>query len=111
MRHLVSALAPYGPYLRGASPGLPFRWSVETLERGLNFTLTTSIGAIDLLGEITGCGSYENLFADTILLNLFNVPCRCVTLARLIQLKRAAGRPRDLDVIAELEAIQEEQTK
>jgi hypothetical protein len=37
---LVAALALLDPYLRGAPPGLPFRWSVETLKGGLNFTLT-----------------------------------------------------------------------
>ena len=49
---LVSALRPHSPYLRGAPPGLPFEWSTATIERGLNFTLTTAIGDIDLLGEI-----------------------------------------------------------
>jgi len=41
-------------------------------------------------------------------LKIFGIECRCVTLPRLILLKRAAGRPRDLDAIAELEAILEE---
>ena len=49
---LVAALKPYSPYLRGAPPGLPFDWSEATIERGLNFTLTTALGDIDLLGEI-----------------------------------------------------------
>ena len=31
------------------------------IERGLNFTLTTAIGDVDLLGEITGGGDYEAL--------------------------------------------------
>ena len=48
---LVATLAPYEPYLRGAPPGLPFRWDVATIQRGLNFTLTTSLGALDILGE------------------------------------------------------------
>ena len=39
---IVSALAPQDPYLRGAPKGLPFRWDVTTLSRGLNFTLTTA---------------------------------------------------------------------
>ncbi len=108
LERLVRALAPYGPYLRGAPPGLPFRWSVETLRNGLNFTLVTSLGAIDLLGEIAGGGVYERLIDHSILLSLFGTQCRCVNLQRLIQLKRAAGRPRDLEAIAELEVIHEE---
>jgi len=49
---VVAAIGPFQPYLRGAPPGLPFLFDRETLRRGLNFTLTISIGAIDLLAEI-----------------------------------------------------------
>lgn len=111
LARLVAVLAPYAPYLRGAPSGLPFRWSVETLRNGLNFTLTTTLGEIDLLGEIAGSGNYENLLQDSIMLRIFGIDCRCVTLRRLILLKRAAGRPRDFDAIAELEAILEESGK
>ena len=31
---LVASLAPHQPYLRGAPPGLPFRWDAETVQRG-----------------------------------------------------------------------------
>jgi hypothetical protein len=54
---LAQALADYKPYLRGAPPGLPFHWDTQTLRRGLNFTLTTTLGPVDLLGEIPGGGS------------------------------------------------------
>ena len=75
---------------------------------GLNFTLTTKLGAIDLLGEIAGGGSYENLLPFTIDLELFGVECKCLELEKLIETKRAAGRPRDFEAIAELEALREE---
>ena len=52
-------MGPLKPYLRGAPPGLPFRFDADTLSRGLNFTLTTSLGWIDLLGEITGGGRFD----------------------------------------------------
>jgi hypothetical protein len=35
----------------------------------------------------------------------------CLGLERLIQVKRAAGRPKDLEAIAELEAILEERRR
>jgi len=35
------------------------------------------------------------------------VRCRCLDLDTLIQVKRAAGPPKDLDAIAELEKIRE----
>ena len=105
---LVGVLAPYKPYLRGAPPALPFSWDKRTIWSGLNFTLITSLGAIDLLGEITGGGSYDDLLPTTVQLQLFGVPCLCLSLERLIQVKRAAGRPKDFESIAELEAILEE---
>jgi hypothetical protein len=108
LEKVVAALANYEPYLRGAPPGLPFRWDRETLERGLNFTLTTSSGDIDLLGEIPGGGGYQDLLPGAIELNVFQTRCLCLSLKQLIRAKRAAGRPRDLEVLAELEAIQEE---
>jgi predicted nucleotidyltransferase len=105
---LASALKDLAPYLRGAPPGLPFRWDGETVAKGLNFTLITSLGELDLLGEITGGGGYDELLPHTIVLDLFGIECRCLGLKRLIEVKRAAGRPKDLEVIAELEAIREE---
>jgi hypothetical protein len=109
LERLVSALAPYQPYPRGAPPGLPFLWDVQTLERGLNFTLTTSIGPIDVLGEIAGGGGYDDLMPHAAEMAMFGLPCLTLSLKKLIAVKRAAGRPKDFEVIAELEAIAEEQ--
>jgi predicted nucleotidyltransferase len=109
LTRLVQALAEQSPYLRGAPPGLPFQWSVDTLRMGLNFTLETSVGPLDLLGEVTGGGSYEELLEHTIEVEVFGIRCRCLDLSALIWTKRAAGRPKDLEAIAELEVIWEEQ--
>lgn len=108
IERLITALAPLRPYLRGAPPGLPFDFDVRTVRAGLNFTLTTTLGDLDLLGEVVGGGSYDRLSASTVELELFGFQCRCVTLEKLIELKRAAGRVKDLEVIAELETIAEE---
>jgi len=105
---LVTALEPYQPYLRGAPPGLPFDWSAATVRRGLNFTLTTTVGDIDVLGEIVGGGAFEALVEHTFGVDLFGHACKCLDLLTLIATKRAAGRPRDLEVVAELEALHEE---
>jgi hypothetical protein len=105
---LVKALAPYKPYLRGAPPGLPFAWNEQTISNGLNFTLSTSLGALDLMGEIIGGGTYEDLLPHSVDLELFGIHCNVLGLKRLIEVKRTAGRVRDLEVIAELEALQDE---
>ena len=111
VERLVAALTPYQPYLRGAPPGLPFRWDALTIDRGLNFTLVTQLGDIDLLGEIVGGGGYDALLPSTTVLRVFGIECRCLNLDRLIEVKRAAGRPKDFEAIAELEAIREERPR
>jgi hypothetical protein len=108
IKNLVSALAPLAPYLRGAPPGLPFRWDERTVTSGLNFTLTTSAGPIDLLGEIAGGFDYDVLRSRSIIVDLFKRKIRVIDLDALIESKRAAGRPKDFEVIAELEVIRDE---
>jgi predicted nucleotidyltransferase len=109
LEQLAEALAPLHPYLRGAPPGLPFLWDAETIRRGLNFTLTTDCGDLDLLGEVTGGGTYETLLPNSVTVRIFGVECRILNLKSLIQTKRAAGRPKDFDALAELERMLEQQ--
>ncbi|MBI3874629.1 MAG: hypothetical protein HY300_01385 [Verrucomicrobia bacterium] len=111
IRRLVTALATHQPYLRGAPPGLPFKFDEPTVRNGLNFTLSTNLGDLDVLGEVAGGGIYDQLLPHTVEMEAFGVRCRCVSLGRLIQLKRAAGRPKDLEALAELVALLEEQRK
>jgi len=111
LARLVKALKPLKPYLRGAPAGLPFEWSVGTLQAGLNFTLTTTAGALDLLGEIVGGGTYEDLLPHSSTYRAFGRDIAILDLAWLIRVKRAAGRPKDLEVVAELEALVEERAR
>jgi len=105
IERLASSLQTHSPSLRNAPPGLPFRFDSETIRRGLNFTLDTDFGPLDVLGEVTGGGKYEDLLPFTIPLAAFGVSCLCLNLERLIAVKRAAGRPKDFEAIAELEAL------
>jgi len=109
LKRLAAAVAPFAPYLRGAPPGLPFKWDERTIRRGLNFTLTTALGDLDLLGEVVGGGGYRDLLPHAFSVEAFGVKFLCVKLAKLIELKRAAGRPQDLESIAELAALLAEQ--
>lgn len=108
---LATALQPLEPRLRGAPPGLPFVLDAATLARGLNFTLTTRLGDLDLLGQVAGGGGYEDLLQHTRRIRVFDTEVAVVTLPQLIRLKRAAGRPKDLMALAELEALLEEQDR
>ena len=102
---LAESLQKYHPYLRGAPPNLPFRWDAATITAGLNFTLITDLGNLDVLGEIVGGGSYDQLLPYSHPINAFGIQCLCLDLDKLIYVKRAAGRPKDLEAIAELELL------
>jgi len=102
---LVSALTPLHPYLRGAPPGLPFRWDAPTIQAGLNFTLITDLGDLDLLGEISGIGGYDQAVLQSEERNIYDLTIRILTLDGLIAAKKAAGRAKDLGHILELEEL------
>jgi hypothetical protein len=108
LERIVSALVPFEPYLRGAPQGPPFRFDAETLKRGLNFTLASAGGSIDLLGELAGIGDYAAVRRYAIETQMFGAIYQFIDLDGLIISKRAAGRRKDLETIAELEAIRQE---
>jgi hypothetical protein len=108
---LAEALQSVNARLRNAPAGLPFILDAETLKRGLNFTFTTDIGDLDLLGEVRGIGHYEAVIVDAVMVDLFGYRFAVMNIGRLIAAKRATGRPKDLLALPELEAIQEAQVR
>jgi len=109
LSRLAAALQSVHARLRNAPEGLPFILDSETLKRGLNFTFTTDIGDLDLLGEVRGIGNYDAVIADSLKVELFGFQFAVMNISKLITAKRAAGRPKDLLALPELEAIQEAQ--
>jgi hypothetical protein len=107
LEKLVEVLNPFHPTLRGVSEDVPFKFDAKTLKAGMNFTFSTDLGNIDLLGELTGLGSYDQLFPLSVETEIFALRCRILNLDTLIEAKRKAGRPKDLAVALELEAIKE----
>jgi hypothetical protein len=109
LKRLAEALQSVHARLRNAPQGIPFILDAETLKRGLNFTFTTDIGDLDLLGEVRGVGHYEEVLAGSVSVELFGYRFAVIDIGKLIAAKRAAGRPKDLIALPELEAIQEAQ--
>lgn len=107
VKRLVAALAPYHPRPRDFPVAPPFVWDEQTIKQGTNFTLATDLGNLDLLGEVSGLGGYESVRGQSVVMNLFDLPCRVLSLDALILAKRAAGRPKDLLALPELEALRE----
>jgi hypothetical protein len=105
LRRLAEAVAPFHPRLRGAPPELPFLWDDRTLASGLNFTLTTDVGDLDILGEIPGIGDYSKVAAGSSELIVGTTPVLVLDLDALELAKRAAGRAKDLLDLAEIAEI------
>jgi hypothetical protein len=102
---LATALASIHPYLRGAPPGLPFRFDAATIQAGLNFTLRTDLGDVDFLGEVSGVGKYEQALARSDDMELYGLKIRVLSLDGLIAAKKAAGRVKDRNHLLELEEL------
>ncbi len=66
----------------------PFRFDEATIERGLNFTLDTDIGPLDLLGEVAGLGSYDAVRASSETIEVYGRNCQILSLDGLIKAKR-----------------------
>jgi hypothetical protein len=72
----------------------------------MNFTLATKLGDFDIFGEVPGLVSYDDAVgaADTFA-RVAGSATRVLTPAQLVASKRAAGPPKELAAIPELEAI------
>jgi hypothetical protein len=111
IQRLANLLASYTPYLREAPPDLPFVWDVKTIRNGLNFTLPTDLGDIDLLGDVADGETYQTLLSHSFDVEAFGVRFKCIDLPTLIRIKEAADRPKDREALAELRVLLEESEK
>jgi hypothetical protein len=101
---LLQALAPLKPRLRDFPPDLPFVLDERAILLGTNFTLTVQGGDLDLISEMSSIGGYDQVLGDADLMEIGTVAIRVLSLEKLIQSKRAGGRPKDLAALPLLEA-------
>jgi predicted nucleotidyltransferase len=78
---------------------------VEDLSQGGNFRLVTNLGDLDVLQWVSGIevdDLYAELYPHTLLGNIEGIPIRVCGLEHLRTMKRAAGRPQDLEDLKRL---------
>src|SRR5438552_19205030 len=102
LRALSAALKPFHPTLRGAPATLPFVLDADTLRSGLNFTLTCTVGEIDLIGEVAGLGGFAIVKRLSEPMTVYDRTIQVLSLDGLERAKRAAGRLKDLADLAEI---------
>lgn len=102
---LVAALKEIGVHLRGAPDDLPFQLDTRTIENGANFTFVTPFGDFDVLADVAGLRSFEELVAGSETKDFWGLPVRVASLDHLIAMKRAANRPKDRNMVEEYLAL------
>lgn len=107
VKQIVVALAPYNPLPRGFTTDSSFEWNEQILSNEKIIRLKTELGNIDLLAEVEGIGDYEKVKAESTTNQVSGVDVNILSIKGLLQAKKAAGCPKDLLVIPELEALQE----
>ena len=107
LKRLAGALKRFAPSLRGAPKALPFTLDDATLASGLNFTLTSAAGDLDLFGEVTGLGPFAVVKRLSEPFTIYEREVRVMSLEGLERAKRAAGRLKDLADLAEILEIRQ----
>jgi len=103
---LGAALVGLDARLRGVAEDVPFVPDGRTLRPTRVLTLATPIGPIDLLAQPDGSPAYARLRARAVPTEVAGRTVLVAALDDLIAMKKAAGRPKDLVAVEELEAIQ-----
>ena len=107
---LVAALSEIDARYRDLT-GRILRPEVEGLAGPGHHLLLTTCGPVDVLGTIGQGDGYDQLLADVVERKIGDHRVRTLGLASLIRTKEAAGREKDLAVLAILRRTLEESTK
>jgi hypothetical protein len=108
LEKLAAVLGSIEAKLRGAPPDVPFLLDAKTLAAGANFTFTTTMGSVDILGDPAGAPPYEQLRRGATLVDVEGRQIRVASLDHLIAMKEAAGRPKDKLQATEYRTISDE---
>ena len=108
---LALALQELHARLRGVAEPVPFRLDARALAAGDSFTFETDAGDFDVLGTPAGTSGYEELLRTADELDLDGLRVRIASIEALIEMKRAAGRRKDMVEVEILAAVREEQER
>lgn len=106
---LLKAIKDYHPIHRENKK--PLNETPESLARFKNLYLLTDLGIIDLLGEVSNLGKYDDILSHTIEVDLFGYKCKVLDIDTLILSKKEMNRPKDKETIIQLKAIKEKLKK
>jgi hypothetical protein len=112
LERLAAALVDLHARLRGVDDEVPFLLDALTLAKGQNFTFTTSLGPLDILGLPAGIKDFNELAVNAATFDLGDgVVVPVCDLDDLICMKRSAGRPKDRIELEILSAVRDERDR
>ena len=83
---------------------LPFHLDERMPQQAPILTLRTDIAELDMMTAVPGVGNYEQVKEASTEIEVFGTRLLVLDLPALIASKRAAGRPKDLLILPEIEA-------
>ena len=110
LTRLQRALAPLHPRLRiegltdEEAQALPFQLDERMLQQSPILTLQTDVAELDMMIMVPGVGNYEQVKKASTKIEVLGPQLLVLDLPALIASKRAAGRPKDLLILPEIEA-------
>ena len=106
LTRIVNALRDINPRFRFRPDPLPLYQDPGRLVGFRNLNLVTEWGVLDILGELPGVGSFDDLNGRYNTIDFGGFTCKVLDLDGLIASKKFAGREKDVANIRHLEAIQ-----
>ncbi|HET7443949.1 MAG TPA: helix-turn-helix transcriptional regulator [Solirubrobacterales bacterium] len=105
LERLAAALRQLKVRWRGGPPDLPIELDAAMLHNGANFTFETPFGRFDVLGDLSGVHSYEELRREARIEFYDGLEIRVASLDHLIAMKRSANRVKDRLMIMEYKEL------
>ncbi len=94
-------------YVDPNTPALPFSADARSLKSLSIVNMLTRFGRLDIVWEPPGSTGYQDLQQDAATVEVLGQEVVVASIEGLIRTKGAAGRPKDMETIADLRFIQE----
>lgn len=104
-RKIADTLRPLNPYPRGLDPGQAVPWNASVINDGYSFLISTTLGDLDLIAELSGDGTWRALRNSTSRMRALGIECNVLNLKPLAYHIRESGRPKDIRLAERLEAL------
>jgi len=105
---IQKAISDLHPVHRMTPKKMPLELTEESSRNLKNLYLDTDIGTLDCLGFIDGVGDFTAVCKSAITYQVEDILLRILSLDGLIKAKQAMNRPRDQEMIIQLETIKKQ---